>query len=281
MFYYESQTINVILTLFIVVSSVLCLRSAWTDLLLLRVIAWNKHEWPSEGRFKDTVEVIEMYHPIKISSMERRQWNTLRTIWPYAIIFQQQLRRNIIQCNAWNSKSVSGSKWLKIIELVTCVLFLLLVCFVIFLSPLWQYFLMWWAYFLSLSLSPSDQAPVFSSSQRDPGSCRWVCGCRLSGRRGLHQPPERDWQAGGGRLGQHGSSVSDCGSHRCLQLLSTWTPPPELLCLSQKPLPQWRSLLGHAEWIQVKSTGFPLRVPERTQMTLFHFVHGERVNWRT
>lgn len=115
MFYYQSQTKNVILTVFIVVlHRCLCLRSAWTDHLLLLVIAWNKHEWPSEGMFKDTVQVIEMYHPIKVSSMERRQWNTLRTIWPYAIIFQQQL------WIAWNSKSVSGSKWLKIIELFTC-----------------------------------------------------------------------------------------------------------------------------------------------------------------
>jgi len=39
--------------------------------------------------FKDTVEV-EIYHPIKVSSMERRQWITLRTIWPFSIIFQQQ-----------------------------------------------------------------------------------------------------------------------------------------------------------------------------------------------
>ncbi len=113
----------------------------------------------------------------------------------------------------------------------------------------------WFSFSLSFHFC-SHPAPVFSSSQRDSGSCRWVCECRLSGRRGLHQPSERDWQAGGGRLGQHGSGVSDRGSHSCLQLLSTWTPPPELLCLSQKPLPQWRSLCGHAEWIQVRKYRF-------------------------
>lgn len=166
------------------------------------------------------------------------------------------LSRNIIiSLSAWNSKSGSGSKWLKIMKLVTCVLSSLLVCSVIFLSSLWLHFT---SDFLSLSRSISlpHPAPVFSSSQRDPGSCRWVCGCRLSGRRGLHQPSERDWQAGGGRLGQHGSGVSDCGSHSCLQLLSTWTPPPELLCLSQKPLPQRRSMCGHAERIQVRKYRF-------------------------
>ncbi len=169
------------------------------------------------------------------------------------------LSRNIIiSLSAWNLKSGSGSKLLKIMKLVTCVLFSLLVCSVIFLSSLWLHFT---SDFLSLSLSISlpHPAPVFSSSQRDPGSCRWVYGCRLSGRRGLHQPSERDWQAGGGRLGQHGSGVSDCGSHCCLQLLSTWTPPQSCSVYPRNPCHNGGVCVDTQSGYRWESTGFPLR----------------------
>lgn len=101
------------------------------------------------------------------------------------------LSRNlIISLGAWNTKSVSGSKWLKIIELVTCILFFLLVLFFFFFFTIMGVFSQVIDLLsLSLSISTSHPAPIISSSQRDSGSYRWVCGCWLSGRRGLHQPP--------------------------------------------------------------------------------------------
>ncbi len=185
------------------------------------------------------------------------------------------LSRNIIiSLSAWNSKSGSGSKLLKIIKLVTCVISSLLVCSVILLSSLWLHFT---SGFLSLSLFISVPIQLQSFLQVNVTQVH------------VDECVDADCRGGGGCT-SHLSvtdkpAVVDSGS---MALVSVTVEATAVCsCSAREHLHQSCSVYPrnpcHNGGVCVdtqsgyrwESTGFPMKALWRT---LFHFTYGEKVN---
>ncbi len=133
-----------------------------------------------------------------------------------------------------------------------------------------------WVFFLSLFSFLFHPAPVFSSSQRDSGSCRLSVWMQTVGEEGA-APAIWAWL------------TSRRWSTRAAWLWCQWPWKPQLSAVAQHvntstraalSIPETPATMEESVWTRKVDTGEKVQVFlwKLFWMTLFHFTYGEKVN---